>query len=298
MQNRLMMKLPPLNTLRAFEAAARLSSFSKAGDELCVTHAAVSHQIKQLEEWFERPLFRRHGRGVKLTKTGEQLSAVVSEAFASISETSLSLKKSPQEETIVVGCLASIASRWLIPALPEFHTKHPQYSVQLFYVHTSEHLQDEGYDVLISLEEDPAANVHSVKLFSRRSLPVASPYYLQKNGAIDSGNAIAESDLLHDASRDDWRVWLRRAGLRDDHAAKGHIFEDFNMLATSVIAGHGVALCPIEVFRREIARGDLVVLSDICTRETQGYYLLASSTPTRTVKAFCEWFTNVCEERE
>jgi len=290
-----MLKLPPLNALRAFEAAARLSSFSKAGDELCVTHAAVSHQIKQLEEWFGCPLFRRDGRGVKLTKTGDQLSVVVSGAFDSISEKALSLRKSGEEQTIVVGCLASIASRWLVPALPEFHAKHPQLSVQLFYVHTEpEFLQDEGYDILISLEEDPAANVESMKLFSRRSLPVASPYYLEKHGPIGTANAIAESDLLHDASRDDWRDWLRRAGLPDRNAAKGHIFEDFNMLATAVIAGHGVALCPIEVFRREIAGGDLVVLSDICTREKQGYYLLVSSSPTKTVKAFCDWFLKVC----
>lgn len=291
-----MIKLPPLNALRAFEAAARLSSFSKAGDELCVTHAAVSHQVKQLEQWFGRPLFRRDGRGVKLNKTGDQLSAVVSEAFGLIAEKATTLRKSGDEENIVVGCLASIASRWLVPALPEFQAEYPLLSVQLFYVHTKpEFLEEEGYDVLISLEEDPAGNVESVKLFSRRSLPVASPYYIERHGPLDSAKAIGEADLLHDASREDWRVWLKRAGLQEDAAGKGHIFEDFNMLATAVIAGHGVALCPVDVFRREIARGDLLVLSDICTRETQGYYLLASSTPSRTEKAFCDWFRKVCE---
>ncbi len=288
------MKLPPLNALRAFEAAARLASFSKAGDELSVTHAAVSHQIKHLEEWFGRPLFRREGRGIKLTKTGEQLSTVVSAAFSAISDRSVALQKSREEETIVVGCLASIASRWLIPGLPEFQAQQPQRSVQLFYVHTAEHLGDEGYDVLISLEEDPNANVKSVKLFSRRCLPVASPHYLERHGALDTAESIAQADLLHDATRDDWKVWLDRAGLPDSHAAKGPIFEDFNMLATAAIAGHGVALCPVDVFRREIARGDLVVVSDICTQETKGYYLLTAAEPTTAVEAFRDWFVSVC----
>ena len=115
------MKLPPLTALRAFEAAARLTSFSKAAEELNVTHAAISHQIKHLEEWFGRPLFRREGRGIKLTNAGHQLYSSTNDAFVSISEKALTLQKSSVGETIVVGCLASIVSRWLVPALPEFY---------------------------------------------------------------------------------------------------------------------------------------------------------------------------------
>lgn len=288
------MKLPPLNALRAFECAARLGSFSKAGDELCVTHAAVSHQIKHLEGWLGRPLFRREGRGIRLTKTGEQLSSVVSAAFERIADKSSALQKTKTEETIIVGSLASIASRWLVPALPDFSAQKPERSVQLFYVHTTEYLEDEGYDILISLEEDPAPDVNSVKLFSRRNLPVASPHYLKQHGPLDTPQAIASSQLLHDATTDDWNTWFKHAGLSSERASRGPIFEDFNMLATAVIAGHGVALCPVAVFRREISRGDLVVLSDIATQEDKGYYMLTSTKPTEAVKAFCDWFTEVC----
>lgn len=288
------MKLPPLNALRAFEAAARLSSFSKAGDELSVTHAAVSHQIRNLEAWFGRPLFRRDGRGIKLTRTGEDLKTIVSTAFASISEKALALQNSHDEEIVVVGCLASIASRWLIPALPSFREQFPKLAVQMFYVHPADRLDFDAFEVLISMDGSPTLNYESVKLFSRRSLPVASPYYLEKRGPIASARAVAEADLLHDVSRDDWRGWCQRAGLPEQYAGKGHIFADFNMLATAVMAGHGVALCPVEVFHREIAAGDLVLLSDIHVLENEAYYLAVSATPSDTVRAFRDWFIGVC----
>ena len=288
------MKLPPLTALRAFEAAARLTSFSKAADELCVTHAAISHQIKHLEEWFGRPLFRREGRGIKLTNAGHQLYSSTNAAFVDISEKALALQKSNVEETIVVGCLASIVSRWLVPALPEFYAQQPDHTVQVFYVHTAEHLDDEGYDVLISLEADPSPNVRSTKLFSRRSVPVASPYYIERKGPLGSVDAIAAADILHDETREDWSTWFELAGLNADFAAKGSIFADFNMLSTAVIAGHGIALCPIEVFRTEIERGDLIVLSGISTRNDEGYYLITLAEPTNAVQLFSDWFINFC----
>ena len=290
------MKLPPLTALRAFEAAARLTSFSKAAEELNVTHAAISHQIKHLEEWFGRPLFRREGRGIKPTNAGHQLYLSTNDAFVNISEKSLSLQKSSVDETIIVGCLASIASRWLVPALPDFYAEQPEHTVQIFYVHTAEHLDDEGYDVLISLEADPATHVSSKKIFSRRSVPVASPYYLERKGALDSVEAIAEADLLHDETREDWGTWFEKAGLEVENAARGSIFADFNMLSTAVIAGHGIALCPTEVFHHEITRGDLIVLSDISTRDDEGYYLVTLSEPAKSVQVFSDWFIDVCSK--
>lgn len=288
------MRMPPLNALRAFEAAARLSSFSKAGDELSVTHAAVSHQIRQLEEWFGRPLFKRQGRGIVLTNAGRQLSGVATEAFAAISEKATRLQRTNASESIVVGCVGSVASRWLVPALPEFSRKEPNHYVELFYVQEPEYLRDEGYDVLISFAPDPSADVCCTKLFSRRSCPVASPEYIKRHGPLDTPQLIAKAAMLHDATRDDWTRWLERAQVQSHRAAKGPVFVDFNMLATAVIAGQGVALCPVEVFRNEIDKGELVVLSDLAIRDDENYYIITSSVPTRAVKRFSDWFVDVC----
>lgn len=286
--------MPPLNALRAFEAAARLSSFSKAGDELSVTHAAISHQIKQLEDWFGRPLFKREGRGIALTSAGRQLSKIATEAFTNISETALSLQRSSAAKGIVVGCVGSVASRWLVPALPTFTAQEINHFVELFYVHQPEHLKDEGYDVLIGFEPDPAPDVHCIKLFSRRSCPVASPQYLRQHGPLDSPQLIARANLLHDATRDDWSEWFALAGVRSDVSARGSIFVDFNMLATALMAGHGVALCPVEVFRKELDSGELVALSDIAIRESEGYYIITSAATSKVVQRFRDWFLGVC----
>src|ERR1700733_2941404 len=122
------MRMPPLNALRAFEAAARLKSLSRAGDELCVTHAAVSHQVKQLEQWLGRRLLRRRGRGVVPTEAGFNLALTLSESFGNIAQASAALKISPATYALSVGCIPSIASRWLVPQLAGFTHLYPEIS--------------------------------------------------------------------------------------------------------------------------------------------------------------------------
>lgn len=116
--------MPPLGALRVFEVAARLESFSRAADELHVTHAAVSHQIRQLEEWFGRPLFLREKRGVQLAPDAERLAEALSASFERIAAEADSLKLRTKSE-ITVACIPSIATRWLIPALGEFSQPMP-----------------------------------------------------------------------------------------------------------------------------------------------------------------------------
>ena len=284
------MNLPPLHALRAFEAAARCGSFSRAGDELHVTHSAISHQIKLLEEWFNRQLFVRGKRRVTLTRAGEELRLVVSDCLMRIDVISSSLKRDDQQSVISVGCIPSVASRWLIPLLNRFSEEHQGISVQVLYARAEERLSESGYDVLITLGEDPAPEVECIKLFSRVNHPVCSPHYLAKHGDIDSSADIATADLLHDETRNAWHVWFERAGVAEPDIMKGPVFQDFNLLATAVIAGHGVALCPVEIFDDEIKRGDLIVLSEIATEENEGYFVITDKSITRPVRTFCQWF--------
>lgn len=168
------MQLPPLNALRAFEATARLMSLSKAGDELHVTHAAISHQIKHLETWLGRKLLQKAGRGITLTAAGGEYYRAVSGSLAAIAHATGNMRRDHDMRAITVGCIPSIASRWLVPALPSFQESDPDLDVRIVYARAEERLDDESLDVLITMGEDLSGGRESRLLFSRRNQPVAS----------------------------------------------------------------------------------------------------------------------------
>ncbi|HEV7309311.1 LysR substrate-binding domain-containing protein [Ensifer sp.] len=284
--------LPPLGMLRAFEAASRLASFSRAADELHVTHAAVSHQIRLLEEWFGRPLFAREKRGVRLLDEARDLATVLTASFGRISTEAERLHLNAKTQ-LSVACIPSIATRWLIPALGEFLAAHSEVDVKVVYAMAEQQLRETGCDLLITLGADKSEGTRSDRLFSRINRPVASPRYLERVGALNSLQAIAGADLLHDETTSRWRDWFARSGQEGARAMRGPVFQDFNLLATAVIAGHGVALCPVEVFRREIDSGDLVVLSDIATLEDESYFLITRTSRSKAASAFSDWFATV-----
>ncbi len=289
------MRLPPLNGLRVFEAAARLLSFSRAGDELHVTYSAVSHQIKRLEAWFGQPLFARRGTGVALTRTGEALSAYLTPSFSALADVTGKLRAETDGTSLSVGCIPSIASRWLVPRVGEFTAAHPGIGLRLLYALAEERPSLGAHDVLITLGEDPSPHVANTRIFSRVNRPVASPHYLARKGGLTDASTIAAADLLHDETPNAWREWCRAAGLADMGPAPGPVFQDFNMLATAAIAGHGIALCPVEVFREELRRGDLMVLSDIATKQDAGYYMITAANPLPAAAAFAAWFLAVTQ---
>jgi LysR family glycine cleavage system transcriptional activator len=284
--------MPPLGPLRVFEVAARLESFSRAADELYVTHAAVSHQIRQLEEWFGRPLFLREKRGVRLAPDAERLAEALSLSFERIAAEAESLKLRTKSE-ITVACIPSIATRWLIPALGEFLASHADITVKVVYAIAAQRLRETGCDVLITLGADTSDAVLCERLFSRVNRPVASPRYLERKGRLAHTQQIATADLLHDETTAHWQQWFARAGLIHPGPPKGPVFQDFNLLATAAIAGHGVALCPVEVCRREIANGDLIVLSETSILEEESYFLISKAARPKAVAAFCAWFQQV-----
>lgn len=289
------MILPPLNLLRAFEAAARRSSITGASQELNVTHAAVSQQIKQLETWFGRRLFDRAGRGVVLTPAGAEFREAVAAALLIVANSANGLKRRRDSKQISVGCIASIATRWLVPGLQSFMEQHASIDVRVEYAHAQQKFDSELHHILITLTAQNVEHFKSVKLFSRVNKPVASAYYVERHPQILQPGGLENANLLHDETIQAWADWFVKAGRRRSVSPRGPIYQDFNLLASAVIAGHGVALCPIEVFRREIKRGDLIVLSDIATLDDQGYYLISERSISAPVDAFTKWFTGVCQ---
>jgi DNA-binding transcriptional LysR family regulator len=286
------MKLPPLTAIRAFEAAARHLSFSKAGDELFVTHAAVSHQIKNLEIWLETELFLRKGRSVELTRAGEMLFNKVSYAFVEIEEACNRIKALEGKETLTVGCIPSIASRWLVPNLNDFTTTHPQFNVQVVYAITDQKLSDQGLDVLIALGAEDTLGVQSVKLLPRTTKPVCSPSFFAKYKHLNSPTVISNAPLLHDENKEGWKNWFQAAETKWSADDNWPVYQDFNLLVTAALAGHGVALCPVDAFRIEIERGDLIVLSEIAINENAAYFVRHRKAASPAVFKFVQWFTN------
>ena len=162
--------------------------------------------------------------------------------------------------------------------------------MRVAYAKAEDRLGDDENDVLITLGADPTPGVTSLKLFSRLNRPVCSPHYLAGKGSCEPLRGSPRADLLHDENRQGWqRVVLRgRTGQVD--VGNGPVFADFNILATAVIAGHGVALCPVDVFRDELKRGDLVVLSDVSTNRDKSYFLTMSVDASPAALTFADWF--------
>ncbi len=290
--------MPPLNALKTFEVAARHQNFSRAGDELCVTHAAISHQIKNLEDWFGRKLFRRQNRRVRLTRAGQYLLSHISVLFEEMADVCQRVKSSGQRHTLSVGCIPSIAARWLIPHLGNFSTQHQDIDLQVLYAQADNRLSDGDYDILITLGEDTAAHVKSEKIFSRATRPVCSPGFLEKHPDLSNPLNIAKVSLLHDETKEDWQDWFSKAGITEINQLSGPIFQDTNLMTTAVIAGHGIALCPVEIYREEITRGDLIPLSEVETNTDAGYYLTTESERSEAVEIFVDWFKAITNQQK
>ena len=290
------MKMPPLSSLRAFEATARHLSFSRAGDELFVTHAAISHQVRQLEEWFEMKLFLRQGRSIKLTRPGEALFRNLSPALIQIAETCARVKAMGDKETLTVGCIPSIASRWLVPNLQRFTKIKPDLEVSVMYASSNQEFSRGDLDVLITLGRENSVNVESNHLFSRLTKPVCSPKFLEKHGPFVSPEHIAQAPLLHDEDREGWRAWCEVADIQWSEGDSWPVYQDFNLLVTAAIAGHGIALCPVEPFSKEIERGDLIILSNLSTNQDAAYYASFSKTARPSIRTFVDWFSSLASE--
>ena len=283
-------RLPPLTALKTFITAASHLSLSRAGEELHVTHSAIRHQIRNLEEWFKVPLFRREGRGLRLTQQGQSLYDALAPLFMEMASACQRIKAINNLNSLSIGCIPSIASRWLIPKLDQFAQRHPEVDIHLVYARTNERLGGSPLDILITFVEDESHNVIGHHVFSRTNKPVCSPGLLKKHGPFTQPAQIASAPLLHDENREGWKKWCEIASVTPGGTLAGPVYQDFNLLATAVLSGHGIGLCPVNVVRQEILSGELVVLSDIATDSDKGYYLLIKEEHSPLVDDFITWF--------
>ncbi|MCE5364263.1 LysR family transcriptional regulator [Pseudomonas anguilliseptica] len=253
--------LPPLNALRAFEAAARLNSISQAANELYVTHGAVSRQVRSLEEHLGVALFSKEGRGLKLTDAGIRLRDVSAELFNRLRSTCAELQQGQADAPFVLACPGSLLARWFIPRLDRLNRELPELRLQLSASEGELDPRRSGVDATLWFAEPPwPADMQVFELAAERIGPVLSPRYAQFAALHQApAAALLGEPLLHTSSRPQaWPSWAASNGLDASALKLGQGFEHLYYLLEAAAAGLGVAIAPQQLVTDDLAGGRLV----------------------------------------
>ncbi|MGE0718865.1 MAG: transcriptional regulator GcvA [Alphaproteobacteria bacterium] len=282
--------LPPLNALRAFEAAARHLSFTRAADELAVTQAAISHQIKSLEDWLGVLLFRRLPRRLELTEGGRDLLASIREAFDRIEAAVGRARRNDQTGPLTVSVVPSFAAKWLVPRLGRFQAEHPDIDVRLAADIRPSRF-DDGVDLAIRAGRGHWPGLQVERLLSEELFPVCSPRLLAGAVALCRPEDLARHTLLHDDFEHDWRMWLLAAGVSGVDWRRGPRFSDSSMVIQAAVEGQGVALARSALAAEDLKAGRLVRPFTIDMASDLAYYVVAppGHADRPKVRAFRDW---------
>ncbi|HUF22229.1 MAG TPA: transcriptional regulator GcvA [Burkholderiales bacterium] len=281
-------RLPPLHALSAFEAIARLRSFSRAAEELAITQSAVSRRIRQLEEQFDTRFFIRSPRGVALTADGERLLSTVQKALAELAEAARCV--SGARERLRVSVAPALANLWLVPRLGEFQAACPEVDLE---IHATLEIADlRAGDADVGIRSCPGGwpGLQAVRLTQEFLIPVCSPEYPRTVGGLKRPADLDRAVLLRN-DRLGWGSWFRAAGLNRAEPDTGPLYSEVESMLRAAANGRGVALGLSTVTNIAIARGELVRLFDVCVPSPFSYYATctAAGENRRTVRAFIDW---------
>lgn len=289
-------RLPPLNALRAFEAAARHLSFTQAARELNVTQAAISHQIRALEERLGQPLFRRLNRGLALTEAGRSYLPALSDAFDLMDAATRRLSRREAEGALKVSALPSFAARWLLPRLSRFRAAHPEIDVLVSANHELSDLVAENLDVGLRFGSGRYPGLRAERLMGDRRMPVCSPALLGGSHPLRRPEDLRHHTLLHDdvfggGIEVDWKAWIRLVGVQGVDAGRGPGFSDSAMVLSAAIAGQGVALARASLAIDDLAAGLLVLPFGPSVDTGYDYWFATAeaSAGLAKVRAFRDW---------
>jgi LysR family transcriptional regulator, regulator of gene expression of beta-lactamase len=258
----------PLNALRAFEAAARHQNLTHAALELHVSQAALSHQIRKLEDRLGIRLFHRLPRGVALSDEAALLYPVLNEAFDRIAAAVNRACTTAEREVVTLGAVGTFVNGWLLPRLPAFEAAHPGIELRLFTHNNRIDLASEGLDAAIRFGDGDWQGLHCTPIADTRFAPVCAPAFAHR---LRTPQDLASVPLLRSYRADEWRRWLQAAGV-ERIEARGPVFDSSLALAGAAAAGAGVALLPLAMFERELHEGRLLQPFD--TAITLGRYWL------------------------
>jgi len=293
-------RLPPLNSLKAFETAARHLSFTKAAQELFVTQAAVSHQIKSLEENLSIKLFRRKNRALFLTEEGQSYYLDIKDTFTALSDATEKLLSKTASGTLTVASQPTFAIQWLVPRLAQFSELHPDIDVRIKAVDLDEGFLNDDVDIAIYYGRGNWPSVRANKLRNEYMIPVCSPLLLTGDKPLNKPADLNNHTLLHDHSRKDWKQWCRNAGAEDVNVNQGPIFSLSSLVLQAAIYGQGVALGYSVFSRPEIEAGRLVCPFEEVLLSKDAYYIVCEESQSELgkIKEFREWMLNLFEQEQ
>lgn len=289
-------RLPPLNALRAFEAAGRHLSLTRAAEELHVTPAAVSHQIKTLEDYLGVKLFRRMNRALLLTDAGQACLPGLRKGFEHLAEAVDAARLQIAHRALTVSVAPSFGAKWLVPRLDHFYAEHPGMDVR---VEASTRLVDplrEDIDLCIRFGQGNYPGLHVECLMADEVIPVCSPELLKGPKALHTPADLRHHTLLHadlpfKDGYPDWRMWLAAAGVKDFDAERGPRFTMASMAVQAAISGQGVALAGSVLVEDDISDGRLVNPFELRFPVKFAYYLVCPEANVKQppIVAFSNW---------
>jgi LysR family transcriptional regulator, glycine cleavage system transcriptional activator len=295
-------RLPSLNGLRAFEAAARHLSFTQAASELNVTQTAISHQIKRLEHELGVRLFIRQNRALTLTAEASEYLPGVRAAFNDLRLATDRLLRREDDHVLTVSTLASLAAKWLLPRLSAFQEAHPGIDVRITTSATLVDFQRDNVDAAIRYGRGQWQGLRADWLMADEVFPVCSPALLKGGRPLRCPEDLRDHVLLHtsNANSDDWRLWLTAAGLPADLSRQpGITFDLIFMTIQAAIDGIGVAMGRTSYVQDDITKGRLVVPFKIALPADAGFYLVSPQGRRDTPKlaAFRKWLVGSAQSK-
>jgi LysR family glycine cleavage system transcriptional activator len=282
-------RLPNLTALRAFEAAARHQNFSRAADELHVTHGAISHQVRALEEDLGVTLFHRNGKRITVTDGGEQFAAAIRKALVDMLMAAETVKAGAGHQRLTITSLPSFAARWLSPRLGKFIELHPEIELMLQSSAHNVNFSREPIDLAIRFGSAHYPGEVEELVMDDFYYPVVSPKF--NRGRLPRTPSELKLKMLLRSDQEPWMPWFQAAHLSLPEPTGGIVFEDASMAARAAIEGHGIALARHAIVSTDIEAGQLVRLFDISVRSPSSYHLvcLPEALKKPQVQAFRAW---------
>jgi len=289
--------LPSLTALQFFEASVRHMSFTRAARELDVTQSAVSRQIRQLEQFVGRPLFRRHKQRLVLTEPGETYAAAVRELLDRAEAATLQLMAyGSGGGVLTIALLPTFGSRWLVPRLGDFTARHPDIQLNLVTQVRPFDFTGSEIDAAIHFGREIWPGAICRQLMGEVVVPVAAPSLLGGAGLVRPQDVGRYTLLQHMTRPQAWQEWLHACGVQDVDGRMGPRFEEIHMVIQAAVAGLGLAILPRFLIREEIAGGRLVVAIDRPVKSEHAYYLVhpERKADLRRVAVFRDWLLEQC----
>lgn len=285
-------KLPPLNPIRAFEAAARNLSFTLAAKELNVSQVAVSRQVHVLEKYLEVALFERGARSVQLTSEGARLLPGLTAAFADIEQAIALVNMRGRKNVVAIQAYTTFAQWWLIPRIGEFHKVRPEIEVRLAASLDEPNFGRQNLDVVIASKPSSSEKNVSEFLLPCHLLPVCAPSLLEGQPGKIGPADVRRFTLLHSLARPEaWEEWLKSAGCPDVKANRGLKFESSAMALEAALGGIGIAMGIFELVRGHLETGQLVAPFGHIHESKRGYYVIrpADRPVPKALQTFLDW---------